>query len=419
MEFRLTGPLEGIYEHDAERTTPTDPGTAVHPSRVPGGRFRARHRRTSVTPARAASGDVIAYVGAATNAARNTGGIYSYHVNQSDGSLTLKSALTNIASPNYLVIHPNKKYMYAVNSIANFAGTTNGSVTALSIDEGTGDLKVMNVVNAQGGGTTHVSVDPTGKWVFVANYGGSNAAVLPIMADGSLGSATDVAEINGPLGPRNAEDGPLGNYNDSGHDATHPHMAQTDPDGNFLFVSDLGTDRVYIYKFDKVNGKLTPNDQPFLQASPGAGPRHFVFHPNRRWAYVVNEESATMLFAAYDAAKGTLEIKQSASTLPEKFVGTNYPAAIKLSADGRFLYVIQPQFQFALHLRDQFRRLDDPSWRRMDAGTLSLRHRAGSLRKFHVCDEYQQRLLSLHSASTRLREDSPSPGSLFRCRFPG
>jgi 6-phosphogluconolactonase len=154
----------------------------------------------AVTPARAASGDVIAYVGAATNTARNTGGIYSYYLNQSDGSLTLKSALTSVLSPNYMVIHPNKKYLYAVNSIANFAGTTSGSVTALSIDEGTGDLKVINVVNAQGGGTTFISIDPTGKWAFVANYGGSNAAVLPILADGSLGNATDVVEIKGPLG---------------------------------------------------------------------------------------------------------------------------------------------------------------------------------------------------------------------------
>ncbi|MCC6590393.1 MAG: lactonase family protein [Bryobacterales bacterium] len=298
----------------------------------------------AVTPARAASGDVIAYVGAATSAPRNTGGIYSYYVDQSDGSLTPKSALTNILNPNYLVIHPNRNYMYAVNSIANFAGTSNGSVTALSIDQGTGDLKVMNVVNAQGGGTTHVSVDPTGKWVFVANYGGRNAAVLPVRADGSLGEATDVVEITGPLGPRNAHDGPLGSYADSGHDTTHPHMAHTDPDGNFVFISDLGTDRVFIYKFDKVNGKLTPNDQPYLQASPGAGPRHFVFHPNRRWAYVLNEESSTILFTAYDAAKGTLEIKQSSFNVPEKFAGTNYPSAIKLSSDGRFLYAANRNF---------------------------------------------------------------------------
>jgi len=299
---------------------------------------------TSVAPARAATGDVIAYIGAATSAPRNAGGIYSYNVNPSDGSLTPRGARIDIPSPNYLVIHPNKKYMYAVNSIANFNGTTNGSVTALSIDERTGDLTVLNVVDAKGGGTTFVSIDPSGKWVFVANYGGNTAAVFPIMPDGSLGNASDVAELTGPLGPRNADDRPTGSYNDSGHDAIHPHMAKTDIDGNFLFVCDLGTDRIHIFKFDKVNGKLTPNDQPFLQASPGAGPRHLVFHPNRRWAYVVNEESSTKLFMLYDAAKGTLEIKQSASTLPDGFVGTSYPAAIKLSADNRFLYVTNRNF---------------------------------------------------------------------------
>ena len=299
---------------------------------------------TSVAPARAATGDVIAYIGAATSAPRNAGGIYSYHLNPVDGSLTPAAARINIPSPNYLVIHPNKKYMYAVNSIANFGGTTTGSVTALSIDERTGGLTVLNAVDAKGGGTTHVSIDPSGKWVFVANYGANTAAVFPIMPDGSLGNASDVAVLTGPLGPRNAHDRPTGSYNDSGHDAIHPHMAITDIDGNFLFVCDLGTDRIHIFKFDKVNGKLTPNDQPFLQASPGAGPRHMVFHPNRRWAYAVNEESSTKIFMLYDAAKGTLEIKQSASTLPAAFVGTSYPAAIKLSADNRFLYVTNRNF---------------------------------------------------------------------------
>lgn len=175
--------------------------------------------------------------------------------------------------------------------------------------------------------------------------------MLPILSDGSLGAATDVVEITGPLGPRRANDGPVGSYADSGHDTTHPHMAQTDLDGNFVFIADLGTDRVFIYKFDKVNGKLSPNDQPYLQASPGAGPRHFVFHPNRRWAYVINEEASTLLFAAYDAAKGTLEIKQSSYSVPEQFAGTNYPSAIKLSPDGRFLYAANRNYN-AITIRE-------------------------------------------------------------------
>ncbi len=281
---------------------------------------------------------MIAYIGGYTSASRDKGGIYSYFMNQSDGSLTAGKVLTALPSPSALAIHPNKKWMYAVNEISNFAGTRNGSVTAISIDGGTGDLRIMNVVNSEGGGPAQVSIDPTGKWVFAANYGGGSAVVLPILADGSLGSAADVARISGPLGINPSFDGPPGSYAISGHDAPHAHMAQTDLAGNFLFVSDLGTDRIYIYKFNNVTGRLTANDQPYLQASNGAGPRHFDFHPNRRWAYAITEEASTMLFMKYDPAKGTLDIMQTAPTLPAAFTGTNFASAVRLSADGRFLY---------------------------------------------------------------------------------
>jgi len=292
----------------------------------------------AVTPARAATGDVIAYIGGYTSVPRNTGGIYSYFLNQSDGSLRAGKTLTGLPSPSALAIHPNKKYMYAVNEISNFAGSRNGSVTAISIDGSTGDLRIMNVVSSQGGGPAHLSVDPTGKWVFAANYGGGSAVVLPIRADGSLGEAADVARISGPLGSLIAADAPPGSFAISGHDAPHAHMAQTDPAGNFLFVSDLGTDRIYIYKLDKATGKLSPNDQAYVQTSSGAGPRHFEFHPNGRWAYAITEEASTMLYMGYDAARGMLEIKQSAPTVPETFTGTNFASAVKISADGRFLY---------------------------------------------------------------------------------
>ncbi|MFN0107118.1 MAG: lactonase family protein [Bryobacteraceae bacterium] len=290
---------------------------------------------TTVGTAQAQTGQIIAYVGAYTNRAR---GIHSYFVNPSDGTLTAGNVLTGLPNPSSLAVHPNKKYIYAINEIGNFAGSTNGSVTSISVDAGTGDLKIMNVVSSQGAGPAHVSVDPSGKWVFAANYGGGSAAVLPILPDGSLGAAADVARISGPLGRQPADDAPPGSFAISGHDAPHAHMAQTDLAGNYLFVADLGTDRIYIYKFDKVTGKLTPNDQPFLQASSGAGPRHFDFHPNGRWAYAITEEASTMLYLTYDASKGSLEIKQSASTLPETFTGTNFPSAVMLSADGRFLY---------------------------------------------------------------------------------
>lgn len=286
-------------------------------------------------PARAASGDVIAYIGAYTDRGR---GIHMFYVNPSDGTLTPWKILTGLPNPSSLAFHPSKKFLYAVNEISNFSGTANGSVTAIAVEGGTGDLRIMNVVNSRGGGPAHLSVDPSGKWVFAANYGTGTAAVLPIMADGSLGDAADVVTLSGPLGRQPAVDAPPGSFAVSGHDRPHAHMAETDPAGNFLYVADLGTDRIYIYKFDKVNGKLSPNDQPFLQASPGAGPRHFEFHPNGRWAYAITEEASTFLFLAWDSAKGTLEIKQSAFCVPEKYAGTNYPSEILISSDGRFLY---------------------------------------------------------------------------------
>jgi 6-phosphogluconolactonase (cycloisomerase 2 family) len=124
-------------------------------------------------------------------------------------------------------------------------------------------------------------------------------------------------------------------------------MARTDPDGNFVFVSDLGTDRIYIYKFDKVNGKLTPNDQPYLQASR-AQVRGISYSIRIAVGLMWSTRSLPRCSTwPNDADKGTLEIKQSTSTLPEKFAGTNYPAAIKLSADGRFLYVSNRNFNSA------------------------------------------------------------------------
>ncbi|MBC8167273.1 MAG: lactonase family protein [Bryobacteraceae bacterium] len=290
----------------------------------------------SATPAFAQSGRTIAYVGAYTDRGK---GIHMFNLNPADGTLTPWKILEGLPSPSSLAFHPNKKYLYAVNEISNFSGTTNGSVTALSVDSGTGDLRIMNVVSSGGSGPAHVSVDPSGKFVFAANYGGGNFAVLPILPDGSLGSASDVQKITGPLGPQPAVDAPPGSFARSGHDAPHAHMAQTDPAGNFLLVADLGTDRIYVYRLDKVAGTVTPANPPFVQASPGAGPRHFDFHPNGRLAYAIMEEASTMIVMDYNPDSGSLTYKgQTASTLPAGFAGTNYPSEIQVSSDGKFLY---------------------------------------------------------------------------------
>ncbi len=290
----------------------------------------------------AATGQIVAYVGAYTDTTSRSkgtpdegGGLYIYDLNPSDGTLTRRTVLSDYPSPSSLAIDPKNKFLYAVNEISNYNGTTNGSATSFAIQPN-GDLKFLNAVSSQGGGPAFVSVDPSGKWVFAANYGGGSVAVLPIKADGSLGDATDMKMLSGPLGIHTAQDSPPYDFADSGHDAVHAHMSITDPSGNYLLVNDLGTDRVFSLKFDKIAGKLTDNG--FVQANPGAGPRHLDFHPNGRWVYVINEEASTLDYMNYDPSSGSLTLQQTISSLPDAYQGSNYPSEIHVSADGQFVY---------------------------------------------------------------------------------
>jgi 6-phosphogluconolactonase (cycloisomerase 2 family) len=135
-----------------------------------------------------------------------------------------------------------------------------------------------------------------------------------------------------------AVDAPPGSFAISGHDAPHAHQIQSDPAGKYVFVTDLGTDRTLIYAFDSATGKLSPDNPPFVAETPGAGPRHFAFHPNGRYFYVINEEASTITFMTYNPATGSLAPQQTISTLPSDFVGTNFPSEVLVAPDGRHVY---------------------------------------------------------------------------------
>ena len=280
-------------------------------------------------------GRILAYVGAITDASTGKG-IYTFEVNTATGDLTpIDSYPSGDRNPTWLAFHPKKTHLYAANSVSN------GSVSAFSIDPSNGGLTLLNTADAKGSGSTHCSVHPSGNWLFVANYGGGNAAVLPVKPDGTLGDATDVVTIpvNPPaLGKQPAVDAPPGSFAISGHDAAHAHQIECDPAGNYVFLTDLGTDRTLLYKFDAAAGKLTPNTPPAVAETEGAGPRHFAFHPNGRYFYVINEEASTMTFMTYDAGTGILTPQQTLSTLPKHFVGTTYTSEVIVSADGRYVY---------------------------------------------------------------------------------
>ncbi|HMD86583.1 MAG TPA: lactonase family protein [Terriglobia bacterium] len=265
-------------------------------------------------------------------------GIYVFELNPASGVLTQREIIPNDANPSCLALQPSGAHLYSANEVSNFAGGNSGSVSAYAVDRHRGHLTLLNTVSSEGAGPAHLSVHPSGKYVLVANYAGGNVAVLPIRASGELGSATDVVHHRGAVGPERPHSAPIGNFAISGHDKPHAHMIQADAAGRFVFSSDLGLDRIFIWKFDGEMGKLTPSDPDSVALPPGDGPRHFAFHPGGRWFYSLQEEGSTLVAFDYDSTRGRLTEKQTLSSLPKGFVGTNFTSEVMISADGKFLY---------------------------------------------------------------------------------
>ncbi len=170
-----------------------------------------------------------------------------------------------------------------------------------------------------------MSVDRTGKHLLVANYSGS-IAVLPIENDGRLGMATSIVRHEGSSVNRERQQGP------------HAHCIAMDRGNRFALAADLGLDKLFVYRFDAAVGKLTPNEPAFYQTAPGAGPRHFIFHPNGKFVYLINEMASTIDALSYDADSGKLERLQTVSTLPNDFHGPSTTAEVAIDPAGRFLY---------------------------------------------------------------------------------
>jgi 6-phosphogluconolactonase len=266
----------------------------------------------------------------------NGQGIYLYEVDLSTGGLAQRAVFRDSSNPSWIAFNPSKTRLYVANETQTFRGSESGSVSAFSIDRATGHLTHLNTVSSEGAGPAHLSVHPSGKYVLVANYGGGTIAVLSVQSNGELGPSTYVHHDRGPVGPAHATSAPPGSFAISGHDSPHAHMIHADPSGRFVVSTDLGMDRIFVWKFDAENGKLS--DPSYVSVPPGDGPRHFVFHPNRRWMYSVQEEGSTVMFWEYDSDSGKLTVKQTQSSLPKGFTGTNFPSEIRISPDGRFLY---------------------------------------------------------------------------------
>jgi 6-phosphogluconolactonase len=285
-------------------------------------------------------GRILAYVGTDTkpvDGAANGKGIYLFAMNPVTGELSLIKLAAETVSPSWLALAPSGKFLYATNEISDYPGKQ-GSVSAFAVDRTSGSLRPLNVAGSGGEGPAHMSVDATGKYVFVANYFGGNITVISILPDGSLGESTFAHLDQGELGNLHAPDAPPASFAISGHDTPHAHMIQPDPANHFVLQTDLGQDRIYVYKFDHDTGKLTPATTPYVSLPSGDGPRHFAFHPNRRWMYSIQEEASTIVYFRYDSSTGSLDPQQTISTLPSGFKGTNFCSEIVISPDGKSLY---------------------------------------------------------------------------------
>ena len=265
--------------------------------------------------------DYHVYIGTFTNG--KSKGVYLMSFDSRTGKLSSPTLAVVGASPAFEALHPNQRFIYAVNEINNFEGKKTGAVSAFEI-QADGNLKLINQLPSAGTGPTHLTIDPTGKSVVVANYAGGSVAAFRVKEDGSLEGPTSVDQHWGKGADRSRQEAP------------HAHSIYPDPDNRFVLSCDLGLDKVFVYAFDPTAGTISYHDAG--RVDPGSGPRHLAFAPTRHAVYVLNEMSCTVAAFHYDGQKGALESFQTISTLPDDFKGDKSTAEIFVHPSGKFVY---------------------------------------------------------------------------------
>lgn len=251
-------------------------------------------------------------------------GVYVYKFNSQNGDFSYVSTAKNVSNPSYLAVSPDEKHVFAVNENHNNE-QNGGEITSFSFDKKTGQLTQLNKQPSAGNDPCYISVDKSGKFVIAGNYSSGTASVLPVKKDGSLDAPVSVVQHEGSGVNSERQEGP------------HVHCTVLSKDNNYVFITDLGIDKIMIYSFDSKKGKLSPAPTPYIETEPGTGPRHFEFHPNNKFAYLLEELSGGISVYAYKG-KGQLDLLQNISALPPDYIGPVGSADIHVSTDGKFLY---------------------------------------------------------------------------------
>jgi 6-phosphogluconolactonase len=269
-----------------------------------------------LTPLQAWAAKSILYAGSYTSGASK--GIYAWRFDSKTGQLAPLGLMATTSQPAHIWVGPNGKVLYAVN------WEDPGGVSAFRIDARSGGLTFLNRVSAQGARPNQVVIHPSGRIAVTVNYKTGNLAAYKVLADGRLSEAFYVDQHTGaPLSPK--QSGPKA------------HGVEFSRDGRFMYVAELGLDRVYAYRIDGAHAAITPGDPPYVQTHPGAGPRRLQLAPDGRFLYVNHETDSEVSVFAVDGTR--LSEIQTVSTLPAGYAGANTTAEIVISSDGRFLYV--------------------------------------------------------------------------------
>ena len=263
---------------------------------------------------------MFAYVGSRTTRERNAhgDGISVYQVDTRTGALTLVQLVKDLVNPSFLALSHDGEHLYSVHGDMS-------DISAFKVDKASGKLTFVNGQSTEGKNPVHLAIDPTGRYVVVSNHIGASLAVLPIAEDGSLEPLTQLVHLDGPVGPHRIE-----------QKQSKPHFNPFDPSGHFVTVPDKGLDRTFSFHFE--DGKLTPAATPFAASREGAGPRHIAFHPEGRYAWVINELDSTVTTYGYNAATGSLTPLQVLSSLPDTYTGNSRASEIEVDRTGRFVY---------------------------------------------------------------------------------